>query len=152
MKVVFGAVIALAVVGSAHSQQAKSPDATALQRPSYFVDGRKKDSFLLSMIQKGMAKNVDFNGHYSSSVVSCGTECVSFWFVDRRTGAVVAAPESPLKNEFIQDVTSKPDSDVVVVTYGPMDPEAAKCVAQPYRWNGIAFVIAGKRSTAKCPG
>lgn len=153
MRNLIGLVAALAVVGAANAEPSKPPASKGpLSGPTHFVDGRKKDPTLLAMIRQGMAKGIDFDGRFSSSTVSCGTACNSFWFVDRHTGGVFAAPESPAADEITWDMVTKPESDLVQLIVGPMDDVGAKCASLPYRWNGHAFVAAGKRSRVKCPG
>jgi len=153
MQRIIGLLAALVLVGAADAEQSKPPATTGpLSGPTHFVDGRKKDPYLLAMIRQGMAKKVDFAGRYSSSTVSCGTACNSFWFVDRHTGAVIAAPESAAKDEFTWDIVTKPESDLIQLVVGPMDDVGAKCFGLPYRWTGSAFVVAGKRTPVRCPG
>lgn len=153
MRNLIGLFAALALVGAANADQSKPPAPKGpLGGPTHFVDGRKTDRSLLAMIRQGMAKRIDFDGRFSSSTVSCGAACNSFWFVDRHTGGVIAAPESQVSDEITWDIVTKPDSDLVQLIVGPMDGVGAQCASLAYRWNGNAFVAAGKRSRMKCPG
>ncbi len=153
MRILIGLVAALTLAGAANADQFKTPGLSGpLSSPTHFVDGRKKDRNLLAMIRDGMAKKIDFDGRYSSSTVSCGAACNTFWFVDRNTGGVIAAPESGAAGEFTWDVVTKPDSNIVQLIVGPMDDVGAKCASLSYRWTGKAFIAAGKRSGVMCPG
>jgi len=147
-----GLAVALALAGAANAEPSKPPASNGpLSGPTHFVNGRK-DPALLAMIRRGMSHRIDFDGRFSSSTVSCGAACNSFWFVDRRTGGVVAAPESQVADEFTWDIATKPDSDLVQLVVGPRDGVGAQCARLRYRWNGNAFVATGKRSWVKCPG
>lgn len=146
-------VAALALVGACHAEPSKPPAPKGpLKGPTHFLDGRKKDPWLLGVIRDGMAEKIDFAGRFSLSVVSCGTACNSFWFVDRYTGGVLDAPESPVAGEYTWEIVTKPDSDRLRLIVGSMDGDDPNCISLPYRWTGHAFVAAGKRSPVKCPG
>jgi hypothetical protein len=151
MKAIAIMAMAVGLFGAANAQPSGPAKSDPLRGPTHFLDGRKANPALLSAIQDGMTRKVDFAGHLSSAITSCGTECASYWFVDRQTGGVIAVPESPLKSEFIQDVETTPESDVAVVTYEPMTTEKHKCAVQPWRWDGKSWVKAGNRSKARCP-
>jgi hypothetical protein len=129
---------------------AQSP--SSLRPPTYFVDGRKADPPLLSLIQQGMDET---GGKWlASSVVSCGTACDSFWFVDRRTGAVAAAPKNSFTTgyEFILGARTKRGSDVVSVIYGTTADATDKCLALRYRWaGGKTFDRISTMLPVRCP-
>jgi len=98
-----------------------------------------------------MDRSVTLAGHYSRSVVPCGTECWSATVVDRRTGAIIDVPESNNQTELIVDVRGRRDSDVVEVIYGRTVERTATCRARSFRLRGTRFTAIGRYSSARCP-
>ena len=98
-----------------------------------------------------MDRSVTLAGHYSQSVVGCGTECWRSWVVDRRTGAIIDVPYSDNEAELIDDVRGRRDSDVVEVIYGPSGGTASECRARSFRLRGTRFRALGGYSPVRCP-
>lgn len=129
--------------------QAGQPTPPRLQSARFFYE--PESASLLRAVRKNMEKDITFNGHFSESYVSCGLGCGMYFFVDRRTGGVVTAPEGNPPTVTTWEVAAKPDSDVIRVTFGPMDGVGAKCFAQHFRLSGHKFVALDKRSAIRCP-
>lgn len=81
----------------------------------FFLDGTKNPALLVA-IRRAASPEVAFNRHFSSAFVSCGVGCGSYWFVDRRTGGVVQAPEALTQDVAIWDVQAQATSDTIAVT------------------------------------
>src|ERR1700742_4070272 len=71
--------------------QAGRPTPHRLQSARFFYE--PESASLLRAVRENMEKAITFNGHFSQSYVSCGPGCGTYFFVDRQTGGVVAAPE-----------------------------------------------------------
>jgi len=98
-----------------------------------------------------MEKAITFNGHFSQSYVSCGPGCGTYFFVDRRTGGVVTAPEGNPPTITTWEIAAKRDSDVIRVTFGPMDGVGPGCFTQHFRLTGHEFIAVDKQSGIRCP-
>lgn len=120
----------------------------AMKPPSYFIDGQR-DPVLLSAIRRSAERKIGFDRHFSLAFVPCGAGCGSFWFVDRNTGGVVAAPTPREQDLDTLDVRAAPDSDVIAVTFGPRF-ESGPCTAQHFRWGGKRFIPVDRRAPARC--
>lgn len=110
-----------------------------------------ENSRLLTAVRKGMENGITFNGHFSQSYVSCGLACGTYFFVDRWTGGVVVAPEGSPPSEMTWDIAAKRNSDVIEVTFGPMDGVGPRCTKQHFRLSGHKFVAIDRRSQIPCP-
>jgi hypothetical protein len=119
--------------------------------PSHFASGGENPE-LLRQIQLNVEERIGFARHFSVAYVGCGTGCGSYWFVDRRDGAVTQGPEDPSVDQMIWDLETHPESDVVKVTYGPRDgiPDAG-CSAQSFVWNGREFEASSSLGRVACP-
>jgi len=98
-----------------------------------------------------MDRGVTLAGHYSQSVVGCGTECWSNWVVDRRTGAIIGVPDSDSDAELIDDVQGRRDSDVVEMIYAPRGDATGPCRARNFRLRGTRFTALGGYFPVPCP-
>ena len=96
---------------------------------AHFVTGTKND-VLLETILRNADPNPNFNRHYSMSFSNCGTGCFNFWFIDRRNGDVIGVPNERAGAQIIWGSKANISSDVMVVTYGPMDGVGKTCETQ----------------------
>lgn len=120
-------------------------------KPSYFASGVKNPE-LLRRIQETAEGTISFAGHFSTAYVSCGTGCGSYWFVDRRNGAVIPAPDEAADGQMAWEIETSHDSDVVEVTYGSRDgTSTGGCAKQSFRWTGAEFVEAKPKELRTCP-
>ncbi len=115
--------------------------------PEFFIDGMKKPA-LLAMIRKNMDSKINFNGHFSMAIVPCGSPCIGFWFVDRKTGGVAEVPDGKVPFEIITDVDARPDSDVISVVYSSLD--GTTCTSQHFHWAGKVFIAVDPRRSKRC--
>jgi len=128
-----------------------SRDGDDSAKPSHFASG-EKNLELLKQIQKTVEGTISFAGHYSRAYVPCGTGCGSYWFVDRRNGAVIPSPDEAAEGQMVWDIKTSHDSDVVDVTYGARDGTSSSgCVKQSFRWTGTEFAEARPREPTSCP-
>ena len=118
--------------------------------PRFFLDGHQ-DAALLSAVRSGLEAEITFAHHFSKAYVDCGTGCGSYWFVDRRTGAVVESPNEAPDGQMVWDVETRRDSDVVGVTYGARDGASDQCGNQSFRWNGQQFERITELQSVICP-
>jgi hypothetical protein len=116
----------------------------------YFVDPANRHVDIQS-IREHTDRTVTISGHYSQSAVGCGTGCMSFWIVDRRTGAIIEAPPSSREIEIVDDVRGRMDSDIVEIIYGRRD-GVGNCRARNYRLRGTRFTVLGGYFPTPCPG
>lgn len=105
-------------------------------------------------VRENMEPGVTLAGHYSQSVIACGTGCISYWIVDRRTGAIMDLPPGARDAEYVYDVQGRRNSEVVRVIYGssPTHDLDAVCKARSFRLRGTRFTPIGGFSRARCPG
>ena len=136
---------------SAVALLAGAAHAAALKPPSHFVAGGANPA-LLEGVREHTADRIDFARRFTLTFVPCGIGCGSFWFVDRRTGGVIAAPPAKVDGEDTWEVEAKPDSNVIRVIYGPRDGGfGVRCAARRFRWSGKAFVPVDERAVILCP-
>jgi hypothetical protein len=140
----FGAASLVALV--AHSA---TPHLHRLQAARFFYE--PENSRMLRAVREGMEEGITFNGHFSRSYVSCGLACGTYFFVDRWTGGVLTAPEGSPPREITWDVAAWPDSNVIKVTFGPMDGIGPRCTEQHFRLSAHKFVAIDARSAIRCP-
>src|SRR6185437_10706561 len=57
----------------------------------YFADRANRQAGVLA-VREHTEGGVTLAGHYSRSIIACGTGCISYWIVDRRTGAIMELP------------------------------------------------------------
>ena len=124
---------------------------TSRRRPArFFMNGDRNDP-LLEAIRERTDNAIIFGHHFSQAFVPCGIGCWSYWLVDRRNGGVVAVPTSEVEYEMIWEIMANPDSDLMDVTFGPMDGVTESCSSQSFRWNGHAFIALAERVPVTCP-
>jgi hypothetical protein len=137
--------LALLVAAGAHSKPAPGH----LQAARFFYE--PENSAMLRAVREGMEKGITFNGHYSRSYVSCGLACGTYFFVDRWTGGVVIAPEGSPPSEMTWDIAANRKSNVIKVTFGPMDGMGPGCSQQHFRLSRHKFIPTDKRTAIRCP-
>src|SRR4051812_18248452 len=69
----------------------------------YFVNPANRRNSV-RVVRLHTDRGVTLAGHYSQSVVGCGTECWANWVIDRWTGAIIDVPYSDNEAELIDDV------------------------------------------------
>jgi hypothetical protein len=122
-----------------------------LAGPRRFV-GESHHPELLESIRAGMTAEIDFAGHYSTAVISCGTACVTYFFVDRNSGDVIAYDDdAETSARMIWDIRTRRDSDILTVLYGDRDDTGAPCSSRAFRWTGSGFERLGDFRPAPCP-
>jgi hypothetical protein len=143
-------------VGSAEAHLSLASKATS-QRPRlvparYFVDPTN-DARGVRIVRAHTDPGVTLAGHYSQSVVACGIGCISFWIVDRRTGAILDLPPGPRDAEYVYEVRGSRDSDIIQVIFGssPTHEDTAHCTARSFRLRGTRFAALSGFSRAPCP-
>jgi hypothetical protein len=145
--------------GSAEADTAPSPASkSASHQPRlvparYFVNAANRRNSVQT-VRAHTDRGVTLAGHYSQSIVGCGTGCISFWIVDRRTGATMDLPPGSRDAEFVYDVRGRRDSDIIQVIFGSSpthDELSSHCAARSYRLRGTRFTALGGFSRAPCP-
>ena len=116
---------------------------------SFFADGRD-NRLLLRAIRDATEAAVTFNGHFSPAFVAGGPGRGGDWFVDRQTGAVIAVPAGSTEIEFVRDIQSRPDSDVIRVKYWRTNSGSPNCSVQSFQLRGTAFVAVDQRARVPC--
>ncbi|WP_408587298.1 hypothetical protein [Novosphingobium sp.] len=140
--------LAMAVLAPRAEASVKHP--TPKLKDARFFYGPESSGMLLA-VREGMEKGITFNGHFSQSYVPCGLACGTYFFVDRWTGGVITAPEGSPPGEIVWDVTAKPSSDVIKVTFGPMDGVEHGCTEQHFRLFKHKFAAIDTRAAIGCP-
>ena len=123
---------------------------TKLQHP-HFAHGTSGSKSLLNEVIRNADARIRFNHYYTISYVSCGIACGSYWFVDSRNAAVIAAPSQSRPGEMVWDLQASATSAMVVVVYGPDDGFREGCSKQIYRMKGQGFLAATARLSIACP-
>jgi hypothetical protein len=129
---------------------AQSPQPPHRLQPARFFY-EPQNAGMLRAVREGMERAITFNRHFSQSYVSCGLACGTYFYVDRWTGGVIRAPQGSPPSEMTWDVAAKPNSDVIKVTFGPLDGVGPGCTKQHFRLSGHKFVAIDKRSAIRCP-
>jgi hypothetical protein len=135
------------------SRASKStPHRSRLVPARYFADPANRQAGVQA-VREHTEREVTLAGHYSQSIVSCGIGCLSFWIVDRRTGAIMDLPPGPADAEFVYEVRGRRESDIIHVIFGssPTHDAPAHCWARSYRLRGTRFTALGGFSRARCP-
>ena len=137
----------------AYSAETSGP--RELMPARFFVDPANRSN--LSVVREYTEPTATMNGHYSLAMVSCGTACMSYWIVDRHTGAVIDVPgrsdESGTGDiEMIYDVRGRLDSDMIRISYHPMDNPTDSCWSQDFRLSGNTLSPTGGSFRVPCPG
>jgi hypothetical protein len=127
-------------------------DRSRLVPARFFADPANRNLDVRA-VREHTERSVTIAGHYSQSIVGCGTGCVSFWIVDRRTGAIIDLPSGARDAEFVYDVRGRRDSDIIRVIFGtnPANDPTGVCRARSFRLRGTRFIAAGGISPARCP-
>jgi hypothetical protein len=142
--------------GEAHLRQSPATKSASHSRssrlapPRYFADAANRHVGVHT-VGAHMDRGITLAGHYSQSIVGCGTECWSNWVVDRRTGAIIDVPYSGNEAELIEDVQGRRDSDVVQVIYAPRGEATGPCRARNFRLRGTRFTELGGYFPVRCP-
>lgn len=133
-------------VPAEHSQTGPNPE---LKSATYFADptNRERD---IDIIRENTDAEVTINGHYSQAAVPCGTGCISYWIIDRRTGAIMDLPSGLTDTDVIYDVKGQIGSDIVEVTYGPVGLSSDACSVQKFKLTGTTFKGIGEVAPATC--
>jgi hypothetical protein len=107
---------------------------------------------LLREIGERMTADVDFARDFSSAAVPCGTGGTSFWFVNRRTGEVMEAPDAGVpERQTLIDGQTRGDSDIATLIYAERDGMSGRCSSRRFRWTGRAFDRLGGSQAVRCP-
>lgn len=141
-------LLAMAVLVAPAEARVKRPT-PKLKDARFFYEPER--SGMLLAVREGMAKGITFNVHFSQSYVPCGTGCGTYFFVDRWTGGVITAPEGSPPSETAWEVAAKPSSDVIKVTFGPMDGVEHGCTEQHFRLVKHKFAAIDTRAAIGCP-
>jgi hypothetical protein len=144
--------------GADSGTQASSRDgapASGAQAPrlvpaKYFVNPANNGRDI-EVIRRNTDPVADIAGGYSRAVVSCGTGCTAFWIIDRRTGAIIDAPESSNAADTVLDIQGRTDSNVVRILYDSPDGSGAICRARDFRLSETTLVPLGELSPVACP-
>lgn len=106
--------------GLAKTKDSPAPRVSKHKEAEFFVFDNSRDPEALRLVRKNTGKEI-MAGHYSPASVPCGTGCVSYSLVDRRTGGVISLPTTEdLENgaEMFWDVEAAGDESIAI-TYGP---------------------------------
>ena len=127
-------------------------DRSRLAPARFFVDPANRHLDVRA-VREHTERRVTLAGHYSRSIVSCGTGCMSLWIVDRRTGAIIDLPAGTRDADFPYNVRGRMDSDIVQVIFGtnPVYDPTGVCRARSFRLRGTRFIAVGGFSPARCP-
>ena len=94
-------------------------------------------------IREGVAKGVQFAGHYQVAIWGCGSGCLSFAIIDARTGKVTFFPATISQDrEMGERLTYKRQSKAIHVI-GSLNEENS--ADRWYVWNGKAFVLISEK-------
>lgn len=144
--------------GSAEGAPHQTPVSKATSHRSRLVPARffadpANRQFDIQGVRENMERSVTLAGHYSQSVVSCGIGCISFWIVDRRTGAVLDLPRGARDAQYVEDVRGRRESDIIRVIFGssPTHDRPARCRSRSYRLRDTRFTAIGGFSPVPCP-
>lgn len=128
------------------------PVQSSLAEPRYFTSG-STDGDLLAAIRDRVEPEITFAGHFSVAFVPCGIGCGTYWFVDRRSGAVTQAPGEAGPGQMTWELQTTPDSEAITVIFGPQDGVASTgCSTRRYQLVGTGFRALGALERTRCPG
>jgi len=101
------------------------------------------------------ALKVNFAGHFTHIIISCGIACTSDWIIDRRNARMFRTPTGagdvePLKIE------TRADSNLMkIVWVGSRNDGSGDtfppCFRQFFIWTGSGFRAYAKRTEIQCP-
>ena len=117
----------------------------------HFVD-QSGSPRMMPEILRNIDEHSGFDHGFRVSYVTCGTGCGSYWFVNRRTGEVIAAPDpSTGPEEIVWDLLTSVGSNIVTVIYGRSDAVGVHCRARMYRLVAAKFMPVGEAQSLECP-
>jgi len=92
-----------------------------------------------------MTRGVDFSDRFSTSGISCGIACFTYFLVDRRNGDVFDITEQldiglPNDSFDIFDLHTQRGSDIAVVQYSNIRGDEDRCFARSFRWVRNRFI------------
>ncbi|SFF42295.1 hypothetical protein SAMN05216566_11278 [Aureimonas phyllosphaerae] len=116
--------------------QAQVPKATSTKFPDF--QRREKDfSSFRTRIREGMKAGPNLAGHYSVTVIGCGTACVFAVVGDNKTGRLVRFPRGGEDNMYL-GIHHRIDSSLVVAQW--VDPsDGNKCKREYFNFTGDKF-------------
>ncbi|WP_417679763.1 DUF6636 domain-containing protein [Roseibium sp.] len=133
-------------VASGHSF-ADHPPSDILKSAAKFPDFNGRDSAFRNYrtrIRDGVGQGVNFAGHYSFVIISCGTECRFGYVVDLRTGEVFDFPYGG-EEHYQMDLLFSRDSRLVKVRWkGSWDSET--CTEKDLLVEGTKWRILAERT------
>ena len=152
------AICAALAAASAEAKPDPSPASKATShRPRlvparFFADPANRQAGVRA-VREHTERRATIAGRYSQSIISCGLGCLSFWIVDRRTGAIMDLPSGPRGAEYVYEVRGRADSDLIQVIYGssPSHERDAVCRARSFRLHGTRITAISGFSPARCP-
>lgn len=106
-------------------------------------------------MEEDLSKGINFGGHFTYVVFPCGTGCAASWFIDRRTGQMVRAPEGGSAEEAVS-IETRPTSNLVKVVWATSDHDGSgdlrpSCSQQSFVWNGERFRDLSGQVRVNCP-
>ena len=82
-------------------------------------------------------REANFAGHYVLAAWGCGTDCLNFAIIDRRTGQVFRSDEmNSVGPPGMDRLTFQPDSKLLIVTAGRSEEEYDRPGVRFYAWDG----------------
>jgi hypothetical protein len=120
------------------------PPRHALMGPRRFHSGHF-DRALLPEIRRQMARQVDFSDRFSTSGISCGIACYTYFLVDRSNGDVFDITEQldvdlPNDSFDIDDLHTRHGSDIARVRFSNIRGDQDRCFTRSFRWVRDRFI------------
>jgi hypothetical protein len=130
------------------------PRRHALVGPRRFP-GEHFDRALLPEIRRNMTRQVDFSDRYSTSGISCGIACYTYFLVDRSNGDVfditgqldIGLPDESFD---IDDLHTRRGSDIARVRFRNIRGDLDRCFMRSFRWAGRAFRPIAELRRSQC--
>jgi hypothetical protein len=134
---------------------ASPPHRQALIGPRRFR-GAHFDRALLADIRRQMRREANFSDRFSTSGLSCGIACYTYFLVDRRNGDVfdiTGQLDIGLPNDTfdIDDLHTRRGSDIAVVRYMNIRGDEDRCFTRSFRWGRNAFTPISRLRPSQCP-
>jgi hypothetical protein len=104
-----------------------------------------------TVIREGVARGINFGGHYSIITIGCGTDCSSTIVVDDQSGAIF---DFPLGGEvyYALNLAYRPDSLLIVAQWQDNLTSSPACVREDLLLVGTSFnVLHQQRLSGSCP-
>src|SRR5437868_1856471 len=135
---------ARAPAAQAGRHSASHPRRRVLMGPRRFR-GEHFDREALAEIRRQMTWQVDFSDRFSTSGISCGTACFTYFLVDRSNGDVfdiTGQLDIGLPNDSfdIFDLHTRRGSDIAVVRYSNIRGDEDRCFTRSFRWVRNRFI------------